>query len=273
MQGRRPAARGCKFLELSLEAIKNLLRPVVRPLRRRLSWFAKLALSRGPLAIEDFVDYFALRHARLFFVQVGACDGVANDPIHRWVKRRDGWSGLLVEPVAENMRRLRENYRGRRNLIFEQSAVAERAGRKTFYLLSGGEVTLPAWTAQLGSFDRRTLLSHRAVLPDIERYLVSIEVEALTLEALLRKHAIAAVDLLLVDCEGYDFEVLRQIAGLPSLPRVLLYEHAHLPDRRGCQAFLAGMGYGMLQFEFDTLAYQPGVLPKRLVRRAAATRA
>ena len=253
-----------------VEAVKTLLRPVVRPARLYLSWLVKFAFARGPLTIADYIDYFALRNRRLFFVQIGACDGVANDPIHRWA-RLDRWSGILVEPVAGNMRKLKENYKGQSRLIFEEVAIAESSGTKTFYQLASPDHALPEWTAQLGSFERKTILSHRTVLPDIDQYLVGAEVRTLTLRDLLKKHGVHRFELMLVDCEGYDFAVVKQIGSLASPPSVIVYEHVHMADPSECANFLSNLGYRSLRFATDTLAYREGVFPNRLIRNAAVS--
>jgi hypothetical protein len=51
------------------------------------------------------------KNANLFFLQIGANDGVFCDPLHDLVLRHN-LSGLLVEPLRNLFERLRANYAG-----------------------------------------------------------------------------------------------------------------------------------------------------------------
>ena len=77
---------------------------------------------------------------------------------------------------------------------------------------------------------------------------------------------------MLVDCEGYDFAVVKQIDSLESPPSVIVYEHVHMADPSECADFLSNLGYRSLRFATDTLAYRQGVFPNRLIRNAAVSR-
>ena len=56
----------------------------------------------------------------LFFLQIGANDGVSDDPINALV-RKYNWSGILVEPGSEAFIDLQNNYKDYKDkLIFYQ---------------------------------------------------------------------------------------------------------------------------------------------------------
>ena len=77
-------------------------------------------------------------------------------------------------------------------------------------------------------------------IPDVERRVVSIDVPGVTFESLCRTHSVDKVDLILIDTEGYDWQILKTIDLAAVRPRLLVYEHYHLSDedRRRCR--LAG---------------------------------
>ncbi len=67
------------------------------------------------------------------------------------------------------------------------------------------------------------------------------------------------VDVVLVDTEGYDWEVLRSIDLDPVRPRLLVYEHFHLDagDRVACREHLERHGYETMEEGFDTWCLEP----------------
>jgi hypothetical protein len=103
------------------------------------------------------------------------------------------------------------------------------------------------------------VLNHRRVIPDIEARLVETEVPCLTFDALCAKHGLAHVDLVLVDTEGYDYEVLRHIDLAAHRPALLVYEHYHLSehDQASCQRELREAGYELMSEGFDTWCLRP----------------
>ena len=78
----------------------------------------------------------------------------------------------------------------------------------------------------------------------------------ITLPALLSKHALERVDVLVTDTEGYDYEILRQVDWEAAAPDLVVYEHRHLSrgDARELTATLADHGYAFLVDDPDTAA-------------------
>src|SRR5271155_2568223 len=75
------------------------------------------------LAIRDLMA----REPDIFFLQIGAHDGVSYDPIHNYIAKHH-WKGLLVEPQPAVFQKLKENYAGEKQLLFENSAIAQQDG-------------------------------------------------------------------------------------------------------------------------------------------------
>ena len=82
-----------------------------------------------------------------------------------------------------------------------------RSFTQPVYQLEG----LPQWYDGIGSFSREAVLDHARLIPDIEDRLVRTEVPCLTFDSLCAKHDVGAVDLLLIDTEGYDHQILAHI--------------------------------------------------------------
>lgn len=221
----------------------------LQSLRARRIW-RKLA---GPKLLDAFAD----RYPEAFFIEVGSNDGEHFDHLRGLIRDR-AWRGIMVEPVPYVFERLRANYGNLDRVELENAAIADRDGEMTLYHLreagAGERERLPSWYDAIGSFSREAVLNHARDIPDIEERLVEIEVPCLTFDSLCAKHGAERVDLLVVDTEGYDYELLRSIDLAAHHPRLLVYEHFHLSpeDRRACRAHLEAHGYETIEEGFDT---------------------
>jgi hypothetical protein len=90
------------------------------------------------------------KKAQIFFLQIGAMDGVSfNDPIHAYVKV-NGWHGILVEPLPDMMEQLKATYANYSGLAFETVAITDCEETRTLYRVpidSTQKAGLPAETA------------------------------------------------------------------------------------------------------------------------------
>lgn len=229
------------------------------------------------LAGPRILGAFAHAFPEAFFVQIGANDGEAHDPL-REILREHAWRGIMVEPVPHVFARLRENTSdlgGR--VALEQAAIGATGGERPFHHLreaAGGErAALPDWYDALGSFDRDTLLAHADEIPGLAERMVTTTVTTLTYETLLRLHGRPHVDLLLLDTEGHDWQILRTIDLEHQRPRLIVYEHFHLDghDRAACHGHVEHAGYATLAEGFDTYCLDATV-EDELTERFARTR-
>lgn len=206
--------------------------------------------------LDLVISTFAKEKSNVFFVQIGAGDGVTHDPIYEYVLRYK-WSGLLVEPVAYVYERLRENYRDSEDLIFENCAVDTRLGVREIWYLAETEDSLPFWYHQLGSFFPQVVLKHVNEIPAIDNYVVRESIRCETLASLFEKHQIDNIDLLSIDVEGYDFTIIQELDFSLYHPEVIIYEQIHLDElqRRNCLSYLSSKGYKLYEAEFNTVAY------------------
>jgi FkbM family methyltransferase len=200
----------------------------------------------------------ALAEARpnAVFVEIGANDGAQYDPLRKYILR-DGWRGVMVEPVPYVFERLRRNYGHLDRVALENVAIADADGEVPFYYLAQAsdaeEEGLPSWYDAIGSLSRGHVAAPRDEITDIESRVESIRVPALTFESLCQKHGLGRLDLLLIDTEGYDYEIIRRIDFAAHRPRLLIYEHSHLGDElEGCRAYVEGLGYETMQEYSDT---------------------
>lgn len=202
-------------------------------------------LKRAGESSEDF-----------FFVQIGANDGVIYDPIFPYVTRFK-WSGILIEPVPCYFDKLKHNYRGNKRLIFDNVAISDKDEMRDFFRIREDLDFLPEWCNGLGTFDLNILLTHKWAIPNLEDYVVKEKVACTSYESLLNRHGIKKIDLLLIDTEGYDYQILKQVNLDVTKPAILLYEHQYIDqkERSGYENRLESFGYTVSRHFGNTLAY------------------
>lgn len=189
----------------------------------------------------------------VFFVQIGAMDGVSYDPIHPFVKRL-GWKGLLVEPLADMFETLRANYAGCPGLSFVNAAVADYDG--TIEMTRIDPQVIHEKLLARGVLGISTLMPDRGVIggnhnlpPEalevMERYKRTLEVPCLTLSTLLAREKVQKIDLFVVDTEGADWMVTRQLDLKTYRPRLVYIEYNHLSayEKTACIYHFRNHGY------------------------------
>jgi FkbM family methyltransferase len=220
---------------------------------------------------EHFLDlYFGLRHP--FVLQVGVNDGMTHDSLHQHISKNN-LPGLLVEPQTDVFERLKQNYADNQNLKFANVAVGEKDGTLPFYRIKQSLV-LPGkeYKASSGSSfyreqivgnvknrippARSNVLKHISNNPD--DYIEEVPVRVVTLETLLREHHVEKIDFILLDCQGHDYVVLKQLDFKKFAPDIINYEHSLLSeaDVQASRKLLEDHGYTYFVHEGDTCAYK-----------------
>lgn len=168
------------------------------------------------------------------FVVIGAMDGVSFDEFHSHV-RNYHWSGLLVEPIPEQFRRLVSNYTaigcspGNR---YENSAIAEHDGSIRMLTIrqeavDSGKVH-ECFGGMSAIYPPRNGLGSEADAETVRRYSEIVEVPCITLQTLLERHRVETFDILCIDAEGWDFKILRQLDFSRWRPKLIRIEYINL---------------------------------------------
>ena len=195
-----------------------------------------------------------LARGKRTFVQIGANDGVKNDPIYHHVKKSK-WQGVLVEPLPDFIKRLKENYKGCEGLQFENSGISDVNGTLDFYFLPS-EWSEPDWFQQIGSFSKESILFNLSNFPEIIPRIVSKKIPVLTLKDLFLKYDIHALDLLLIDAEGFEMRILQGLTASEVRPTYIFYEWGSMAanDNNKLKVFFANLGYKLYVAGPDILA-------------------
>lgn len=194
------------------------------------------------------------RKGTVSVLQIGANDGITNDPICHLVKSR-GWSLVAVEPLSAAFERLVANYEFDANVRCVQCAIAEENGQKALYTLAPGPAQAPM-DDHLASFSLDVLKRHWRRIPDLERRIRMQLVRAMTLKTLIAEYAIDVVDFLQIDTEGFDYEIIKMAFAAGLRPSILAFEWEHLSQALmwDCRCTLINAGYQWLIVKGDVVA-------------------
>ena len=178
----------------------------------------------------------------LSFIQVGAFDGISNDPLYKYISRFN-WRGVLVEPqpfYAEKLRALYGEQCDRLTII--EAAVGGAVGQRAFYTVAGEGP--PAWAMQLASFERTTITSHARLIPGLEQRIRETMVPCTTFDAILDDLP-GSLDLLQIDAEGADAYLLSLFPFERIKPAIVHFEFQHLSmeQKESCLDQLVRYGY------------------------------
>lgn len=265
-----------------VQNVKSLIKRYV-PIAPAMSHAIRSMLSRktdDQLVEELWINLLArlsMASSDVFFVEIGANDGVSFDPIHAHVVRHR-WRGLLVEPLPDFFHQLTETYRSCVGLILENVAIADGPGYRDMYRVSSDGLsngTLPDWAKGIASFfnDRNALGGCRISAKVFERirpYITIQKVRCDTLDNVFSKHNVAKIDVFQVDVEGYDYHVLKQLDFRRFRPRIIRIEWFNLPDdeKRLALALLRPFGYRIRLSKTDLIAWRDLGTIAHLIRTA-----
>jgi FkbM family methyltransferase len=193
------------------------------------------------------------------FVQIGAADGRRADPIYAFVIRY-GWQGVLCEPLPDLFMLLKQNYQGQEGLVFENVAITEQEEQRPISRIPAdkvGKEGIPTWAFGASSLVPDNQFSLDSIQNRaLRESLVKQSVSCISLSTLLRRNSIDAFDVLLIDTEGYDARVFRQLDLARYRPMVINMEWQWLTstEQDEVTARLCEHGYHLYPLEGDMLA-------------------
>jgi FkbM family methyltransferase len=218
-------------------------------------------------SLEDFTSRFSKSMRKVTVVQIGANDGINNDPIHKFI-RRDHWQGVLIEPQKYVFEKyLKPLHRKTKGIIVLNVGMDKKHGLKPIYKIS---VSNSRWATGLATFDRKIL--EKAInsgyvevhakkegcpLPENKNEYITEElVNCISAETLLKITAIEKIDWLQIDTEGFDFEIIKMFNIDLTRPAVIVFENLHFsfPVKEECSDYLKLHGYTSRDFGANTLA-------------------
>lgn len=226
-----------------------------------LERFARWAYGKLPPALHEtpttlLKDLFEGAPS-VTFIQIGAFDGVAGDPIRELVLGDGRWRGVLVEPQPAVFQRLRNNYASASGrLQFMQCAVSSESSARPFYFIPQHEIDrlgLEAWAGEVASFDRNHVQKHFPTA-----LVNSLDVQISTVTELARQADLGRIDLVVMDVEGHERTIIESIDWQGMGIRACVFEHKHMNPREigDLERLFERNGFTFKRFGRDMVAFK-----------------
>lgn len=231
------------------------------------------AQRERPITVKHFFDlYFSLINPTdFFFIQIGANDGKTKDLLGDYI-RKYKLRGILVEPQSDVFTKLKETYAGNQEVELVNIAISDQSGKQTFYTVKKELVNEKNYfeVTAISSFNKKVFQETlRKRIPDViqytsedlDDYTEEIEVSALSLRDFIQTHNVRRMDFLFLDCEGYDFAIIKMIDFKNMPPGVINFESKFLNDseRVECESLLESHGYELFRHGNDTCAFRVAI--------------
>ncbi len=151
------------------------------------------------------------------FIELGAFDGISQS--NTLYFERLGWRGVLIEPNPEAANLCRQN----RPLakVFECACIASSDERQEIKLTTCGLMSVVKG-ARGGGEAEDAWIARGEQVQSIQRG--EVVTKARTLQSVLDEAGVGAVDLLVIDVEGYEISVLEGVDFNRSAPRWIVAE-------------------------------------------------
>src|SRR3989344_2596223 len=215
-----------------------------------------------PITRTDFFNlYFSRVPKDFFFLQIGANDGVINDPIHEYVVKY-GLSGMAVEAQPDVFVRLCETYRSTR---VECVNAAVGTSDLKFYTVKSSMMNDANFSAMtcIASFNKKVMTGLlKKNIPegaDPADYLDENAVPVMSFDDIVQFYNIKKIDMLQLDCEGYDHELLKAFDFDRFSPSLINFESVFFSDKisEEIESMLTARGYRLFRDGvWDTCAYK-----------------
>jgi len=213
---------------------------------------------------DAFLHSYLRNHSNLFFIQIGANDGVRFDPFYHFITNHAAQiKGIVVEPLGDYYSDLKQNYRDYPGIIPVQAAIHNTLKEKVLYRINPDKASgAPDWAKGIASFDA----DHHKLSGIPSAVMTQEKVRCISFSELLNTNNVAKVDLLQIDTEGYDAEIIQSIDFDTVKPMVIHFEHA-FSEGGISRAKLLGLmdllhqnNYELALEENDAIAYQRSLI-------------
>lgn len=241
-----------------MKVLKSILKGLLRKHGFETRWLPR-SLIQDPYAVlqpcyEFLAPWVSSKQAEVVLVQVGANDGVMEDPVRESLLKFK-WRAVLLEPQPDAFDRLVANYAGVPGVTLLRVAVAPENGTRKLYRVKY-DPSHPPCISGIASFSREHLLKSSRSIPNLEDKIVADDVECATLETIQRRVGIDRIDVLQIDVEGFDAKVVGLVDLERTRPWIICYEWANLPraENEGCVERLVRHGYKVVPVGPDMFA-------------------
>jgi len=217
---------------------------------------ANAALNRLPRAsFHELARKVKASVSKPFALQVGAMDGVFFDLLHPLLIE-GGWEGLLIEPLPDMFALLQKTYASQPQLKLVNCAILDRSGVTSLFRVDPDAVAkglLPKEALGMTTlFSDRGFMGRKDYAERFKPHMRTTEVPCCSLLETIGD--IPRIDVAVIDTEGSDWMIARQLDFSRYETRLLCIEYSNLraEEIKECCARLSEGGFGLALCEEDT---------------------
>jgi len=226
--------------------------------------FGYKVLKVGPYSVfnmENFLYRHLTVHKDFIFLQVGANDGIMGDPLYEFnLANKDVVSGFVLEPLPDIYNRLVKNYEGCPGIKPFNIAIHSSESEMFLYRVKQDRIKeLSSKASGIASFDDKHW-EKTTLVPDI-CFMEKVKVNCVSINEFIRTNKIDRLDLLLLDTEGYDYDILLSLDFSCLKPKIIHFEHGLRNSVMSTGKFmqlcryLNSKGYQIIAESYDATAY------------------
>ena len=153
-------------------------------------------------------------------MQIGANDGRQRDPVMALLQQRR-LRAILVDPLEENCKILKERYGSHPEITCLELAVAAANGEAKIFLPKNPKGNLGS---QIATFDKCHLIRHGIS----ESNITYRSVVTRTIDSIIVDLQLAEIDIFVCDTEGTDFMIVTQLLCGRYFPKILFFENCNM---------------------------------------------
>ncbi len=191
-----------------------------------------------------------------FVLQIGAMDGVFFDLLNPHLSQ-GGWQGILIEPLPDMFAALQKTYATHPDLRLVNCAISDHEGTLTLRRINPEAVIkglLPKEALGMTTgFTDRGFPARDDYQESFAAHMQEMEVPCCLIQKILDQHAVEKVDLVVIDAEGADWLIAKQVDFARYKTRLLCIEYSSLkPDEiQQCYDLMRAQGYDMALCQED----------------------
>jgi len=233
-------------------------------IQRLFRFFNYKICKIGPYSSFDFESFlyrYLAVHKKIHFIQIGANDGVMNDPLYQFnIKNKSVVSGYVLEPLPDIFEKLSQNYKKMPNISPVNLAIHADKAEMTLYRVKPHLLSkIPVFAEGIASFDKNHWKKTN-IIPNND-YIEEVLVTCIPIQTFIDLNKIQVLDLLVLDTEGYDYQILMDFNFNRIKPKIIRFEHGlrnGIMDKDNfiklCK-YLNLFGYQIYLESYDATAY------------------
>ena len=140
---------------------------------------------------------------------------------------------LLIEPVPHNIEAIKKNLLEYKDIIIEQLSLGDKKELRDFYFIREESISKlkKHWASGIGSFNKNHILNHKSKRFQLkEEDIEKMSITCVRFEDLINKYAINSIEKLLIDVEGSEYQILKDIDLKKVNIKQIIFEYKHFDD-------------------------------------------